>query len=1241
MADNIQNRFLAKRYLHHMIGGHPVRSIVTVELEGFPKEASSPEIIESINRRNVLALERAVARQFPGERLLVLSEYNRSNINTAAFRSDKLPVENFIDISEDSETGESRIGLSVSEVYKRDVKEMATDNGRYGKYLSQPTLYYNYLYMKGLENYAYLNDSKAKEVFELLKYDGFIDLYATEADAPTPAEGLNLFSALKKDDFFDELEMPGLNAGRTGTRRFYEETEALDLYTEKVLKDYYIPLVADKARGNILDIYTAYEKGELTAEQLEAGVKKEKDLYVKTLTSFDLDIEIDPDSLLFFGGNPMTGATAIKDEPEHKEYSYEDEYYDHDEGREEEYPGSGIEQEFNFSSELDLRPGYDDEYEFMQGQDSGERYYDNTVHEKEAATPVYDEEIPERIAEALREISEMEVPIADLENTTPSNWNAETRYEGKNSYSEAFTSGELKELAVRLRINGKLSFEEQVAAAHEIFRQDREVRELLYRAGNFDEAEKELVSLGAGAGAKAFMELGRRGLEQIPSPHQMMAIHNLERGETRAIIAVPGSGKTSSLVYIMENAIAEKLVAPNEITAISYTTSAAGELNDRINSRNPDLIGAGIKVSTAHALARSIIRTYAPDIPMRILQGEEEKKDFYSTIISKTIELLQKNDEKNGITPDEMKYELLRKQMEGGGNTKQLESAIGAVHLAPWSEKQAEKASVEFCIPLDALKKVYEVYEEEKKIRGLIDFDDMLLKAVNILSANPRARAEVQAKAKLLIVDEYQDTSPLQYLFESMIRPADGIKVVVGDDDQAIFSILGADKNLLKNYAAGGLAEKMRKTLVDIGYIDDIETEGAKKKGFFIIPKNYRSDREITVIGNAQGRFIPERIPKTIAPSERAQRSGLPQWHQVADKETEYDFICQTILNGINAGKNPEDYAVLFRWNREKVEFDKYVSSRYPELLSHMANFGTNPFVKDFIDNIEADREFRPILESLSRPNNGSLFNALLQSYGLYNEGWVSDQSTTPLIEFEKKTAEEGLRTPEVVSFIKAYKAALTEKNADEAISTFITERERGITGKDFSYEGYQLRYLDVLMDKGVSREGGLEFHALMEEEARANRQSIIKAGITETTYHRSKGREFNTTFLVGLEDKNLDMMTNRLEAGDIKNDQYAETERLVYVGLTRAKHECYMLSCGHSKILSHFPVNSIRYFVNGTEKQLEEEKYKTQNCGRIIPGGKIKAAVKLGENEPQKSVEEKLKTVIDWSFSQLGRTID
>lgn len=760
------------------------------------------------------------------------------------------------------------------------------------------------------------------------------------------------------------------------------------------------------------------------------------------------------------------------------------------------------------------------------------------------------------------------------------NRDASQMYEGKNSYSEVFSQKELKRLAGYLNI-GSEGLDEASTKDRMItlFKEHRELRELLYRAGNYDEAEEILRNAGAGEGAKAFLALAKDGDFPVPSAEQLMASSNLKEGETRTIIAVPGSGKTTSLVYTIEGLLASGKAKADEIAVISYTTAAAGELNARMASRNPDLAGNGPHISTAHSLARSIVRKYAPEIHLDILKESEQEKLIDEVVIKRLLEDIRKVQGQSG-----KEDVVLFKSLEDSFRTN-LKRALPGARLAPWSRNQIINTAAQYNLEPKYLYRALEIYEEEKsnytvngKARPKIDFEDLMWLAMKIIKENPEAKKEIQSHAKVLIVDEYQDTSPLQRAFEKFLQPAGGIKVEVGDDHQAIFTSLGANDNYLKVDA-----EKSR--------------ENPEMYGYYQLTTDYRGTVNCLAVANDIAAAVDNTCPKTIVPAAGADKGELPVLASFTNCEEEMKWTLKEILEGIKGGKSAKDYAVLCRWNADCEAVENLIRSdnEFKELRQYLSTTKANPIISNFIAN-PVDEKYRAIGEALAYPEDAVHFNNLLSVLSPTLESYsVPEDDPEPMETFIKAVRGTGYETEETKNFTKAWKAALQCNSSSKALETFVALENGSQSVSEYPFSRAERTYMNELEIKDISRTGFFDFCSWAEEEAASNSRVTDREGLNIMTIHKSKGKEFKNVFCCGFGEENLKKMMSGIDdSGDLGKEVKAklrnESDKDVYVALTRAIKELNITYSGSlADILKQIKPSHVRVLKNG--KAVEQEK--------------------------------------------------
>lgn len=702
-----------------------------------------------------------------------------------------------------------------------------------------------------------------------------------------------------------------------------------------------------------------------------------------------------------------------------------------------------------------------------------------------------------------------------------------------------------------------------------------ELRELLYRAGDKETAEKILREAGAGDGAKYFLQLAEKKLVSMPSAEQFMASTNFKEGETRTIIAVPGSGKTTSLIYTIEGLLAHKQAKANEITVISYTTAAAGELSSRMITRNPDLKGRSPHISTAHALARSIIRKYEPDVELNLLTEGQQDTIINETVVKRLIKEIEAKQYEKKKDYDAELISRLTKSFKSN-----LTRAIPNVRLAPWSKTQLNSTAAQYNLEPKYLKRALEIYEEEKRNQGMIDFEDLIWNAIKIIEENLEAKKEIQSHAKVLIVDEYQDTSPLQRAFEKCIQPEGGIKVEVGDDHQAIFTSLGANGNYLKVDASKSKNEP-------------------EKYEYHQLKVDYRGTRNCLAVANDIAQSVDNTFPKTIVAAPGAEEGALPVLAQFSSKNDEMKWILNQILTGIKEGNPPQNYAVLCRWNADCDAVEAMIrnNDEFKELRQCLTTTKANPIIGNFLEN-PAGKRFKVTAEALAYPDSAEHFNKLLETLSpTLAEYAVPDDDKEPLDTFIKTVRATGYETEETKTFINAWKTALQCQLAAPALATFTALQAGKSTVSDYEFSNREKAYIDEIEGRNVDRTGFFDFYSWAEEEAKSNYRVTDKEGFKVTTIHKSKGREYQNVYCFNLSEDNLKMMMDGIsEATDLGKDIKAklrnESDKIVYVGLTRAIKTLNMTYTGTmAEILKHIKPQHIRRLINEIEHTQEEEK--------------------------------------------------
>ncbi|MDD3919614.1 MAG: UvrD-helicase domain-containing protein, partial [Eubacteriales bacterium] len=333
------------------------------------------------------------------------------------------------------------------------------------------------------------------------------------------------------------------------------------------------------------------------------------------------------------------------------------------------------------------------------------------------------------------------------------------------------------------------------------------------------------------------------------------------------VLAGAGSGKTRVLTYRIANLIENHQVRPYQILALTFTNKAAKEMRER-TQRLVDVPAEDIWVMTFHAFCMRILRRDIQHI------GYERSFTIYDdadqlSVINNIIKNMGLDDKK--FPKRQLREHISRAKNQPGDPLEYFrDEAFGA----------------------DTLLNVYKQYQKRLKDNNALDFDDLLLKTLELFHAFPEVLGYYQNRFRYVLVDEYQDTNMAQYELVKLLSREHHNICVVGDDDQSIYGWRGADiRNILE-------FEK--------------DFPGAKT---IRLEQNYRSTN---VILDAANSVIENNSRRKSKKLWTAQKGGEPLHLFVADNERyEAAYVCDKIMSGVHAGRRYDEFAILYRMNAQ------------------------------------------------------------------------------------------------------------------------------------------------------------------------------------------------------------------------------------------------------------------------------------------------------------------------------------
>ena len=583
------------------------------------------------------------------------------------------------------------------------------------------------------------------------------------------------------------------------------------------------------------------------------------------------------------------------------------------------------------------------------------------------------------------------------------------------------------------------------------------------------------------------------------------------------ILAGAGSGKTRVLTHRTAYLIEECGVNPYNIMAITFTNKAAGEMRERIDQ----MVGYGsesIWVCTFHSTCVRILRRYIDRL------GFGTNFTIYDSDDQKTL----------------MKDICKRLEID----TKMYKEKMFLSAISSAKDELIDPIEFETRAAGDYVKRkqaqVYREYQQALKQNNALDFDDLIMKTVELFKLDKEVLASYQDRFRYIMVDEYQDTNTAQFELIRLLALKYQNLCVVGDDDQSIYKFRGANIYNILNF---------EHHFPDATVIK--------------LEQNYRSTQNIldaanAVIANNQGR----KEKRLWTDNGAGDKITFEQLDTAAE---EADFVARDIARRVRKGEYQyKDCAILYRTNAQSRLFEeRFITANIPYKIFGGVNFYARKEVKDLlaylktIDNGQDDLAVRRIINIPKRGIGAASINKV----ALYaQEQEISFYDALCVAEQVPGLGKAAAKIRPFVLFIQSMKAkAKLLSVADllqEVIETTGYVRELEAEGTDEAEA--RIENIDELISKAVdyaegeeapTLNGFLENVALVADIDSFDENSDY---VVLMTLHSAKGLEFPNVYLAGLEDGLFPSYMSI--TSDNSQAEIEEERRLAYVGITRAK---------------------------------------------------------------------------------------
>ena len=619
------------------------------------------------------------------------------------------------------------------------------------------------------------------------------------------------------------------------------------------------------------------------------------------------------------------------------------------------------------------------------------------------------------------------------------------------------------------------------------------------------------------------------------------------------ILAGAGSGKTRVLTHRIAYLMEEKGVNPWNILAITFTNKAAQEMRERVDK----LVGFGsesIWVSTFHSACVRILRRHIDNL------GYDTNFTIYDT-----------DDQKSLMKDVCRKMNIDTKIYKERSLLAQISHAKDEL-LTP--DDMEMKAAGDY--NMKKVASVYREYQAALRKNNALDFDDLIVKTVELFEKCGAVLEYYQERFKYIMVDEYQDTNTAQFKFISLLAQRYQNLCVVGDDDQSIYKFRGAN----------------------IGNILGFEHVFPDAR-VIRLEQNYRSTRNILNAANQVIANNTERKAKTLW-TENEEGSKV-HFRQFLNAYEEAEYVAGEIgklkRNGLG---NYRDCAILYRTNAQSRIFEeKFIAANIPYKLVGGVNFYARKEIKDllcYLKTIDNARDDLAVQRIINVPKRGIGATTLGRVQDYADNMGISLYEALRVAEEVPSIGRSLSKIDGFVTFIQMLKSKADVMTVEEILQEVIdsTGYVAELEAEDTEESRARIENIDELISKTVAYQEAMEeqnqpatLSGFLEEVALVADIDTVDPDqdyVLLMTLHSAKGLEFPKVFMVGMED-GIFPSHMTISYGD--DGELEEERRLCYVGITRAMKELTLTCAQQRMIRGETQYNRVSRFVREIPREL------------------------------------------------------
>ncbi len=638
------------------------------------------------------------------------------------------------------------------------------------------------------------------------------------------------------------------------------------------------------------------------------------------------------------------------------------------------------------------------------------------------------------------------------------------------------------------------------------------------------------------------------------------------------VVAGAGSGKTRVLTYRIAHILEQKLALPSQILAVTFTNKAAAEVKERLK----EIVGPfaeNLWVGTFHSTCVQILRRHADRL------GYKRHFVIFDTA-----------DQQQAIKEVFKELNVDSKNFEPRAVLSSISAAKN--EMLDWTTYQSratdfwEKSVARF----------YEHYQKRLVANNAMDFDDLLVRTVELFQRHPDVLAEYQERFRYVLVDEYQDTNRVQYVLINLITSAHRNLCVVGDADQSIYRFRGADiRNIL-----------------------DFERDYPDAR-VVKLEQNYRSTKRILAASNALIENNADRPSKELF-TENGE-GELIHFYRADDERGEAAYVADELERLRREERHTyQDVTILYRTHAQSRTFEEeFIRRGTPYRIVSGVRFYERKEIKDLlaylrlIANDDGDLPLRRVI-NVPRRGIGDTTIGRIDRFAAAN-GISLMEAMRRADEIDELSANYTKKVTEFVDLIESLRMV------SESVSL------TGLVDKVLHQTGY-LRELEA--DKSVESQARVEnlkefltvakefetqvessLDAFLDHVALISDVDSYDEGqemVTMMTLHAAKGLEFPVVFLVGMEDGVFPHSRAIWEPGELE-----EERRLCYVGMTRAMQRLYLTCARYRTLYGQTNYNEVSRFISEVPPELIRDLESERSAARSAALGLGRTAAPKG----------------------------